>query len=83
MEILFVLAGLALILLAGKILHLSMSVTFKLLANGLAGGFSLLVLNVIGGIFNISIKINAINALIAGFFGLPGVLLMLLIKYFL
>ena len=50
------------------------------LFNALAGAITLLVFNVIGGLFGVSIAITFINALIAGIFGIPGVLFLILLQ---
>jgi inhibitor of the pro-sigma K processing machinery len=41
------------------------------------------VLNLVGGFFNVGVAINPITALIAGFLGIPGVLLLLVLQYIL
>ncbi|MDU4598813.1 MAG: pro-sigmaK processing inhibitor BofA family protein, partial [Clostridium sporogenes] len=43
----------------------------------------LFILNVIGGAFNFYIGINIWTALIAGFFGIPGVIFLIIFKLFL
>ena len=39
--------------------------------------------NIVGGIIGIGLDLNWINALVAGFFGAPGVVVLLVIKYLL
>ena len=55
----------------------------RLLYNGIIGGLMLWVLNLVGGFFNVGVAINPITALIAGFLGIPGVLLLLVLQYIL
>ena len=57
------------------------SLSFKLLYNGILGAFALWFLNLFGSFFNVSLEITVVNALIAGFFGLPGVIFLLAYKY--
>jgi len=52
----------------------------KLVISGLLGGLILLIINLVGGIFSVNIAINPLSALIAGYFGLPGIILLFLLK---
>lgn len=54
----------------------------KLLLNGIGGVILLWVVNLIGAGFGIHIGINIVTALIAGIFGIPGVVVMLLFTLF-
>ena len=54
---------------------------FKLLINTAVGFVVLWVLNFFGDFFGVSLGLNWINALVVGVFGLPGVVLLLLLKY--
>lgn len=63
------------------IVHI-LSLPLKLVWNGIAGAVLLWLVNLIGGLFGVTIKITIINALIAGFFGIPGVLGIFLWKIF-
>ena len=49
------------------------SLPFKLVWNGLIGGATLWLINLVGAVFSFHIDITVIKALIAGFFGVPGV----------
>lgn len=80
MPIIAAVLGMLLLLILGKLLSFPIRVITKLLLNGLAGAVLLFVVNLIGGIWNLNVEITALNALIAGFFGLPGVVLLLLLK---
>ena len=55
----------------------------KILINGIIGVIILYIVNYVGTFFNISLAINPINALIAGFLGIPGVAVLIIIKLFL
>lgn len=57
------------------------SLPFKILYNGLLGAVSLWLLNLIGGLIGVSFDITILNSLIAGFFGVPGVIFLLLLKF--
>ena len=45
------------------------------------GFVALFVLNFLGTYVNVSIEMNLLNALITGILGVPGVLLLLTVKY--
>lgn len=54
---------------------------FKLLLNALSGFVALILLNFVGGFLGFALTVNLVNCLVAGFLGLPGVILLILIKY--
>ena len=49
------------------------SLPFKLVWNGLIGGATLWLINLVGAVFFFFFDITVIKALIAGFFGVSGV----------
>lgn len=51
-------------------------ILWKLLINSVLGLFLLIVTNYIGAFFSFKIAINILTVLIAGFLGIPGVLLL-------
>ena len=61
--------GVLLLLLVVKLL----SMPFKLVWNGLCGALLLWFINLVGSLAGFTMKITVIKALIAGFFGIPGV----------
>lgn len=66
-----------------RIIRLPVKFFFKLLLNMLSGLVLLFVFNFIGGFFDFALGINAVNALVAGVLGIPGVVLLVLIQNFL
>jgi len=80
MVVLFFALGLVLLYFTGWLLLAPLKFIMKLLVNGLLGGLMLLVINLIGGFFSVTIAINPLSAVIAGYFGLPGIILLLLFK---
>ena len=56
---------------------------FKMLINALVGFAVLFLLNFAGEFVGLSLGINWINAVVVGVLGAPGVVLLLLLKYFL
>lgn len=78
----FLLAVIIFIVLA-KLFVWPLKMLLKLIINGALGVVILLVVNYFGTMyFNFYIGINAITALIAGFFGIPGVIFLILFKLF-
>ena len=72
--------GLFLLYLIGMLLVIPIKIVLKLIVNGIIGGILLLVVNLIGGFIGISLAINPITAIIAGFLGIPGVILLFIIQ---
>lgn len=66
--------GVLLLLLVVKLL----SMPFKLVWNGLCGALLLWFINLVGSLAGFNMKITVIKALIAGFFGVPGALAVVL-----
>lgn len=56
---------------------------FKLLIHAVMGYVFLFIFNFVGAWVDISLGMNTINAVITGVLGIPGVILLLLIKYLL
>lgn len=74
------LLGLILLYIVGMILVIPIRIVMKLLVNGIIGGIVLFIFNLIGGIFGASLVINPLNAIIVGFLGVPGVVLLLIFQ---
>lgn len=74
------LAGLILLYVIGMFLVIPIRILSKLIINGLIGGVALFLFNLVGGIFGASIVINPLNALVVGFLGVPGVVLLLILQ---
>lgn len=72
--------GLLLLLLIGWLLITPIKVLLKFLANGVIGGIMLWLLNLFGSALGINVAINPVTALIAGFLGVPGIILILLLQ---
>lgn len=76
-------AGLLLLYLLGWVLLVPIKIVWRLLYNGIIGGIALVILNFIGGYFGLHIPLNPISALVVGFLGVPGIVLLLLLQYLL
>lgn len=78
--ILFFILGLILVVIVAMILVVPFKLLIKLLMNAIIGGVFLFLFNIVGSIFNLSLEINPLNAIIVGFLGVPGVILLLVLK---
>ena len=74
--------GIILIYLVGRMFLMPIKLIFRLIYNALIGGAMLWVLNFAGAYIGFNIAINPMTALVAGFLGLPGVVLLILFKVF-
>ena len=72
------LVGIVLLLIVVKLL----SMPFKLVWNGICGAILLWLVNIVGSFVGFSLKITIFKALIAGFFGIPGALAVILFELF-
>jgi inhibitor of the pro-sigma K processing machinery len=72
--------GIALIYLIGRLMLMPIKFMIKLIYNGLMGGAMLWAVNFLGAYVNFGIAINPVTALVAGFLGVPGVVLLVVMK---
>lgn len=72
--------GLLLLYLLGRVMMVPLKLIFKLLINAVAGGILLLVINYFGSFLNMHIPFNPITALVAGFLGIPGVIMLFVLQ---
>ena len=79
--ILYYLAGLILVYVVGMFLVIPLKLLIRLLMNGIIGGALLFLFNIIGGFFALSLPITPINAIVVGVFGIPGLIVLLLLKF--
>lgn len=76
-------AGLILLYLVGWLLLVPLKMLLKFIYNGILGGIILWVLNLVGGLIHVTIAINPVTALVVGFLGIPGLILILLLQFIL
>ena len=65
-----------------RILAAPIKKIFKLLINAVCGFALLFAANFIGGFFNFSIPVNILTCIVAGAFGIPGVIFLVVVVYF-
>lgn len=66
-----------------KILSAPIRLLFKILINAALGYIVLFIVNFLGGFVGLSIAMNFLNALIVGFLGVPGVVILIVLELFL
>lgn len=55
---------------------------WKLFYSSIFGMVALIIVNFLGSPFNINIGINGITCLVCGFLGLPGFIMLFILKFF-
>jgi len=65
-----------------RIFSWPIKILVRLIINGILGVILLIAANYIGQYFNFYIAINEITALIAGFFGVPGVIVLIIYQIY-
>lgn len=73
--------GIIFLFFVGRSLLMPMKIVMKFVYNALIGGLVLLILNYVGGMFQFHIAFNVITALITGFLGIPGIILLIILKF--
>lgn len=79
--VLYVAIGIA-VLIVMRIFTLPVKWIFKLLLNTVLGFAGLFLVNWLGSYIGISLGINVVNAVVVGTFGIPGLILLLLLRWF-
>lgn len=79
----YFLIAIVLLFIIVKLFSWPIKILVKLIINGVLGAVLLFLVNLVGANFNFAIGINWATALIAGFFGIPGVIFLIIFKLFL
>ena len=86
MEMLYTVLLIAAVVVAAyvlvKILAAPIKKIFKLLINAVCGFALLFLANFVGGFFDFSIPVNILTCIIAGAFGIPGVIFLVVVVMF-
>ena len=72
--------GLALLCLIGYLLLVPMKFLWRLLAGGVLGALVLVLVNLVGSLFDFSVSVNPFTAMAVGFLGLPGAALVIALQ---
>ena len=76
------LVGLMLIYIVARLLFVPIKLIVRVIVNGLVGFALLWLLNWAGGFIGLHVGMNPVTALVAGFLGIPGVVLLVVLRYF-
>ncbi len=66
--------------IVGKIFIVPLKTILKFILNSVIGGFIIIVINFIGGFFNFHIGLNLVTSIFVGILGIPGAIVVVLIK---
>ena len=71
------------IFIIGKIFAFPMLKILKLVLNSVLGGLFIFIINLIGNVFSFHIGLNYITSIFVGILGIPGAILLIILKLFL
>ena len=69
-----------LVLISARILVKPLRLLVKLLFNSLVGLLLLVAFNFVGGMMDFTIPVNIVTVLLAGFLGIPGLILLIVVQ---
>ena len=72
--------GVFVLYFVGKMLAGPARVILRVMLTATVGAVGLLVFNFVAGFFNLGIGINAVSALVVGYMGLPGLVMLVLLQ---
>lgn len=75
------LIGILLLYFLARIFIIPIRFVVRLVFNGLVGGVLLWLTNLGGRFIGLAVPINPVTALVAGFLGVPGVVLVIVLQY--
>ena len=80
--ILSFIACIAILIIFGKYFSFPLKKILKLIGNSVLGALIIFLINLIGTSFNFHIGFSIINSVIVGILGIPGAVLLVLLKIF-
>lgn len=80
--VLIFIACIAILVVFGKSFAWPIKLITKLIINSALGTLLIFIINLVGTSFNFHIGLNVINSVIVGILGIPGAVLLILIKIF-
>lgn len=80
--ILSFIACILIILVYGKNFYLPIKRIVKLVVNSVLGALIIFIINVVGTSFEFHIGFNIFNAIVVGILGIPGAVLLIILKIF-
>lgn len=77
-----ILGCIAILWIIGKVFSIPFKAIFKLVANSILGGLIIFLINLVGSAFEFHIGLNIGTALLVGILGIPGAILLIILKIF-
>lgn len=77
------LACIVFLFIFGKIFMLPLMKILKLIINSILGAVLIYIINLIGSVFSFHIGLNFVTAILVGLLGIPGAILLVVLKLFL
>lgn len=81
-NIIWFIVGIVVLLIVVRIFSWPIKILIRLLVNGVLGYILLNILNYFGQSINIIVPITGVSSLIAGIFGIPGVIFLIIYNKF-
>ena len=79
---LVILGCIAVLWIIGKIFSVPLKALFKLIVNSVLGGLLIFIINLIGSAWGFHIGLNVVTAVLVGLLGIPGAILLIILKLF-
>ena len=80
--ILSFIACIGIIMVFGKTFLMPVKKIIKFISNSLLGALIIFIINLVGTSFNFHIGFNIVNSIIVGILGIPGAVLLVILKIF-
>ena len=75
------LACIIFLFIIGKVFAVPFRSVFKLVINSVFGGILIYIINLIGGLWGFHIGLNLITSIFVGILGIPGAVLLIILKF--
>lgn len=75
-------ACVAILLVFGRSFLMPMKKILKLVGNSVLGALLIFIINLVGTSFDFHVGLNIINSIIVGLLGIPGAILLIILKIF-
>lgn len=69
------------LVILGKIFMLPFRSILRLIGNSIMGGLIIYIINLIGGLWGFHIGLNLITSIFVGILGIPGAVLLIILKF--
>lgn len=80
--IIIYLACIIFLFLIGKFFVWPLKSILKIIGNSILGGIMIFIVNAVGSVFSFHIGLNVVTAIVTGILGIPGVILLIILKIF-